>query len=161
MLESLKRKVNDVKEAVNPVELLHALFLDPEFTDLIIRLNTEGEQTSQLIRGVDSKGKQLDEIGGEYSPYTVMIKKEKGQITDHVTLKDTGYFYQSFKTYWDNNEILIEADTTKANEYIVEDLTTRWGKDIIGLSEQNIGVLRDYARQKLPAIIKNKLRSAA
>ena len=161
MFESLKRKVNDVKEAVNPVELLHALFLDPEFTDLIIRLNTEGEQTSQLIRGVDSKGKQLDEIGGEYSPYTVMIKKEKGQITDHVTLKDTGYFYQSFKTYWDNNEILIEADTTKANEYIVEDLTTRWGKDIIGLSEQNIGVLRDYARQKLPAIIKNKLRSAA
>lgn len=157
MFESLKKKVNDVKEAVNPVELLHALFLDPEFTDLIIRLNTEGEQTSQLIRGVDSKGKQLDEIGGEYTEYTRMIKREKGQITDRVTLKDTGYFYQSFKTYWDNNEILIEADTTKANEYIVEDLTTRWGKDIIGLSEQNLGVLRDYARNKIPLLVKAKL----
>jgi len=33
--------------------------------------------------------------------------------------------------------------------------------DIIGLDEQNIGVLRDYARQKLPVIIKNKLKAAA
>jgi hypothetical protein len=89
MFGSLKKKVNDIKEVFDPVELLYELFLDPEFTDLIIKLNTEGEQTSQLIYGVDSKGKQLDEVGGEYSPYTVMIKKEKGQITDHVTLKDT------------------------------------------------------------------------
>lgn len=158
MFESLKKKVNDIKEVFDPVELLYELFLDPEFTDLIIRLNTEGEQTSQLIYGVDSKGKQLDEIGGEYSPYTVMLKKEKGQITDHVTLKDTGEFYRSFKTYWDKSEIVITADTIKEGG---DNLITRWGQDIIGLDEQNIGVLREYAKQKLPVIIKNKLRSAA
>lgn len=160
MFESLKKRVNDVVEALNPADLFYELFMDDEFRDLIIRLNTEGEQTSQLIYGVNSKGQQLDEVGGEYSPYTVMIKKEKGQITDHVTLKDTGRFYRSFKTYWDDSakEIVITADT------IVEggdNLIDRWGREIIGLDEQNIGVLREYAKQKLPVIIKNKMRSAA
>ena len=97
-----------------------SLFLDPEFTDLIIRLNTEGEQTSQILFMVlTAKVKQLDEIGGEYSPYTVMLKKEKGQITDHVTLKDTGEFYRSFKTYWDKSEIVITADTIKKKVEII------------------------------------------
>lgn len=156
MFESLKKKVNEIKEVFDPVELLYELFLDPEFTDLIIRLNTEGEQTSQLIYGVNSKGKQLDEVGGEYSPYTVMIKKEKGQITDHVTLKDTGTFYKSFKTYWDEQakEIVITADTIKEGG---DNLIDRWGREIIGLDEQNIGVLRDYARNKIPLLVKRKL----
>jgi hypothetical protein len=160
MFESLRKKVSDVTEILNPVELLYELFMEDEFRDLIIRLNTEGEQTSQLIYGIDSKGKQLDDIGGEYSPYTVMLKKDKGQITDHVTLKDTGEFYHSFRLYWLENEgaIHITADTMKDGG---DDLITRWGQDIIGLDEQNLGVLRDYAKQRLPVIIENKLKSAA
>lgn len=133
------------------------LFLDKAFTDLIVRLNTEGESTSQLIGGIDSKNEKLDDIGGEYSPYTVMIKKDKGQIIDRVVLRDTGYFYSSFKTFFKNEEdgvILITADTIKEGG---DDLITRWGRDIIGLNETNLGVLRDYARTKIVLIVNKRL----
>ncbi|MES2287769.1 MAG: hypothetical protein V4547_18925 [Bacteroidota bacterium] len=154
MFEKLTNKTKRLK-LPTVKEIFRELFLDKEFTALIKRLNTEGEQTSQLIYGVDSKDRPLDEIGGEYSPYTVMLKKDKGQITDHVTLKDTGYFYSSFKTFWRNDKdgaIQITADTIKEGG---DDLITRWGKDIIGLDETNLGVLREYAKKKLGLIISN------
>lgn len=144
-------------QSLNIKDVFFELFQDKEFTDLIVRLNTQGEQTSQLIYGVNSKDESLESIGGEYSPYTVAIKKDKGQITDHVTLKDTGYFYSSFKTYWrdeGDGAIQITADTIKEGG---DDLITRWGKDIIGLDETNLGVLRDYARTKIVSIIQNKI----
>ncbi len=145
---------------LNVRDVFRLLFLDEEFTDLIIRLNTQGEQTSQLIYGVDSKDTNLGDIGGEYSPYTVMLKKEKGQITDHVTLKDSGAFYSSFKCVWlasGNGAIKITADTIKDGD----DLMDRWGKDILGLDEINLGILRDFARNKITQIIKSKLNQAA
>lgn len=139
---------------ITPEDVFYELFLDKEFTDLILRLNTEGEQTSQLIHGINRNDESLDDIGGEYSPYTVMIKKDKGQITDYVTLKDTVEFYHSFKTYWKDGAIVITADTIKEGG---EDLIARWGKEIIGLSEDNIGILREYAKTKIVGIVKTKL----
>lgn len=136
-------------------QIYRELFLDKEFTDLIVRLNTQGEQTSQLIYGVNSKDESLDDIGGSYSPYTILLKKDKGQITDHVTLKDTGHFYSSFKTLWSaqgDGVIEITADTIKDGG---DDLIERWGRDIIGLDETNIGVLREYAKKKVNLIIHN------
>lgn len=160
MFSAITNKLNAI-ESLNMRDMFRQLFLDHEFTDLIIRLNTEGEQTSQLIYGVDSNDTDLSDIGGEYSPYTIMLKKEKGQITDHVTLKDTGAFYRSFRTYWKasgNGAIQIKADTIKEGG---DDLLSRWGRDIVGLNEQNLGVLRDYARTKIKSIVLNQLKQAA
>lgn len=142
---------------LNIKDVFFELFQDKEFTDLIVRLNTEGEQTSQLIYGVNSQDVSLETIGGKYSQTTINLKTDKGQITDWVTLKDTGYFYSSFKTYWrdeGDGVIQITADTIKEGG---DDLITRWGKDIIGLDETNIGILRDYARTKIVSIIKTKI----
>lgn len=161
MFQKLLDRFNTLNKiaALDARGIFYQLFLDKDFNDLIIRLNTEGEQSSQLIYGVNSKGEDLDEIGGPYSPYTVMLKKDKGQITDHVTLKDTGFFYRSFRTHWlQTGEIQITADTIKEGG---DDLITRWGKDIIGLDDYNLGVLRDYARAKLPALIIKNIKSAA
>lgn len=157
MFETLINKANKLK-LPTVKQIFKELFNDKEFTDLIIRLNTEGEQTSQLIYGVDSRGVDLENatpMAGEYSPYTVMMKKEKGQITDHVTLKDTGYFYHSFKTFWRNEKngaILITADTIKEGG---DDLITRWGKDIIGLDEMNLGILSQFAKSKILKLLAN------
>ncbi len=156
MFAELKKKLKRFK-LPSPKEVFYQLFRDKEFTSLIVRLNTEGEQTSQLIYGVNYNDKPLDEIGGEYSPYTVMLKKDKGQITDHVTLKDTGEFYKSFKTFWRNEKngvIQITADTIKE---LGVDLIDRWGREIIGLSEDNIGVLRVMAKDKIIKIIRKKI----
>lgn len=140
-------------ELPQPKAIFFQLYIDNDFKSLIIRLNTEGERTSQLIHGVNYENQPLDEIGGIYSPYTVMLKKDKAQITDHVTLKDTGEFYSSFKVSWINDgdgTIQITADTIKE---LGVDLTERWGKQIVGLSEENIQILRDYARNKIGKII--------
>lgn len=160
MFSAITKKTQAVIK-LNQRDVFRMLFLDNEFTDLIIRLNTEGEQTSQLIYGVNAKGQDLSDIGGEYSPYTKALKREKGQITDHVTLKDTGYFYRSFRAVWraeNNGTILITADTIKEGG---DNLIERWGRDIIGLDDQNLQILIEVARKKTIEIVRYQLKQAA
>ena len=77
--------------------------IDREVQDEIIRLNTEDQLYEE---GIDSQGRSL----GEYTPYTIEIKKSKGQRVDHITLKDTGAFYASFKVRATKTDLIIEAD---------------------------------------------------
>src|SRR3990167_10889860 len=68
------------------------------FQDLVIELNTE----KQLYdKGEDSTGKRLSDIGGDYSPVTMEISKEKGKpkkSASDINLYDTGDFYKSFRS---------------------------------------------------------------
>ena len=45
--------------------------------------------------GINSLGIRIDTYD-PYSPYTVRVKKEKGQPYDRVTLRDTGDFHTEF-----------------------------------------------------------------
>ena len=136
-----------------------ALFQDPDFKALIIELNT----IDQLYNhGIDSDGKKLMNERGlnAYSPKTVEIKKEKGQPTDRITLLDTGEFYASFKCKWvsdGDGEILITANTIKDET----DLLVEWGQDILGLDEDSIVKLQNYARTWMTDIVRGKLKLAA
>ena len=160
MLEAITSRVQAI-QGITIRDLYRELFYSADFAAFIIRLNTEGEQTSQLIHGVDSTNTDLSTIGGDYSPYTVAIKQDKGQITDFVTLKDTGYFYRSFRCLFrdsGNGSIVITADTMKETG---QDLMTRWGKDILGLDEQNLQLLRERSIVLLREILRRKLKIAA
>lgn len=122
-----------------------------EFLEYIVELNTE----NQLFdKGVDSKGRLLDEIGGGYSPYTIELKKAKGQPTDRVTLKDTGDFYRSFKAFLDSGkDITIYADAIKDTT----DLVQEWGANIIGLNKDSLILLKNKSLQILLPYIRKKL----
>ena len=109
---------------------------EEDVIDLIIYLNTE----EQLFQGVDAEGRELAEIGGAYAPITVAIKRTEGQPFDRVTLRDTGEFYKSFDVRPLRDGFEIVADTVKENQ----DLTERWGKDIIGLNELSIEQLQAF-----------------
>ena len=61
----------------------------------------------QLFSGKDKQGK---EIIPEYTPTTIAIKKEKGQPTDRVTLKDTGEWHRSLFMKTESNKIFIDSD---------------------------------------------------
>lgn len=130
---------------------MRVLSQDRSFTDYIIELNTQ----SQLFdKGIDSTGRSLEDVGGGYSPYTIEIKKSKGQPTDRVTLKDTGDFYQSFRVYLDSrSDLVITADTIKDTT----DLLREWGKDIIGLTQDSLELLVLRAKLILIPYVKNKL----
>lgn len=137
--------------------LMRQLFINTEFTDLIIELNT----IEQLYnKGIDSTGDSI----GEYQPATIegtsnfLGKKQKGQPYDRVTLKDTGEFYASFRTKWEaSGNIIITADVLKDGTNLLE----AWGRDILGLTEENLGRLRDKAIQILVPIIKRELLANA
>lgn len=99
--------------------------------ELIIRLNTE----DQLFdKGIDSKGRSLDSIGGSYSPVTIEIKRSKGQRTDHITLKDTGDFYNTWDVIVSNDGFEPTADPIKDDTNLFDE----WGDDITGLTDESL-----------------------
>lgn len=128
-----------------------------EFKTLVIKLNTEGLPTSQLfIRGEDSTGKRLDEIGGEYSPFTIQEKNKKRQPTNRVTLKDTGDFYMTFDVIPFKGGFIIEADTIKDGRNLEDD----WGDDIIGLNDENIQLVLEFYKRAIQFKLNTVLNAA-
>lgn len=116
----------------------------PEFIDLIIELNTKNQLYD---KGVDSLGDRI----GSYSPKTKAIKDANSQISDHVTLNDTGKFYDSFKVYINSQkDFVISADTIKDTD----DLIFKYGKDILGLNEDSLKILRESAKNILIPYVK-------
>lgn len=83
----------------------------------------------QLFQGKDSSGK---EITPEYTPFTKMIKRAKGQPSDRVTLKDEGDFYQSWKLLADKFPVMFDASDLKAPK-----LFEKYGDDTKGLDQKN------------------------
>lgn len=152
------------------------LFLDPQFTNLIIQLNTENQLFEKGVRSDGYPLWQIDQSpspsrefsqGGVYAkstedgiPGKFVGKKEKGLPIDRITLYDKGAFYKSFKCYWEdsgNGGIRISAQTIKDGF----DLMDRFGEEILGLTEDSLSILREVARTKLKQIVLNQIKKAA
>ncbi len=131
-------------------ELIKVLSEDKSFIDLIIGLNT---QKQLFDKGIDSTGRSLESIGGLYSFETVKIKNELGQPTDRVTLKDTGDFYESFRVFFRDGNLVITADTIKDTDNLID----RWGADILGLTGESLSVLREKAKSIIIPYVRKKL----
>lgn len=129
------------------------------FQQLVIRLNTEGEATSQLYElNEDSKGRKLSDIGGDYSPFTIEYAKSKGQpkkSASDIDLKDTGAFYLSFTIEPYLGGFVIEADPVKDEN----NLFTDWGIDIVGLNEQNLQIVIDFYKNAIQQKLNEKIRA--
>jgi hypothetical protein len=110
-----------------------------EFVFEIIRI----EQLFE--RGIDSQGRSL----GEYSPYSIEIKRSKGQRYDHITLKDTGAFYESFTMYIYKNYFEIDADPIKKDTNGEEtNLFDEYGIDILGITQENMEKVRQRIKDE-------------
>ena len=124
---------------IKEIFIFNIVFNDPRVKDLIIDLNTE----KQLFdKGIDSKGRPLKSIGGDYSYLTKDIKSFHHQPFDRITLKDSGDFYRSFEVKAFAGNIHIIADTMKDDD----NLTTRWGSDILGLTDESKNKLIAFAK---------------
>jgi hypothetical protein len=73
-----------------------------------------------------------------YSPYTEMVKKLKGAPTSRVTLRDEGDFHYSFYIEFETDGFKIRASDWKE-----EDLVKSYGKEILGLTDENFLEVRD------------------
>lgn len=124
-------------------DMLHELSEHVEFTDYIIELNTKNQLYD---KGIDAKGERI----GSYSPKTKAIKDANGEISDHVTLLDTGKFYESFRVFLQGSDLIISANTIKDTD----DLIFKYGQDILGLNEDSLEKLRLKAKLILIPYVK-------
>lgn len=93
----------------------------------IVEMNTE----EQLFkRGENALGVSMKTYA-PYKPVTIQIKKDKGQPTDRVTLRDTQAFQKSFFIFADNKAAWFKATDKKAQK-----LYDKYG-EIFGLTVEN------------------------
>lgn len=105
--------------------------LDKELAK-IIRKN-EGKIVSLVKQrlfnfGVDGDGKK---ITPDYSLGTIRSKKEKGQRTSHVTLRDEGLFYKGFYIRMDKYDVILSSTDDKTSF-----LLDKYGQAILQFTSQ-------------------------
>lgn len=88
---------------------------------------------SQLENGLTSEGSPVEP---PYREFTKEIKKEKGQRTDRVTLRDEGDFYGGF--FFETKEFPIGI---WSRDQKTIPLTQKYSHEIFGLTQQNQSVL--------------------
>lgn len=110
----------------------------------VIRLNTD----EQLFnKGIDSEGDSL----GDYSEVSVQVY---GKRRGHIQLYDEGDFYNSFRVSVTSNEIQIYADDSSKYD---SPLTTIYGEDILGLTDENMIILVELLKENYLKEINAKL----
>ncbi len=112
----------------------------------IVELNSE----IQLYeKGENRKGVEL----ASYAPYsraTIAIKREKGQPTGRVTLRDTGDFHRSFFIEYTSDSFEITASDHKTY-----DLVKEYGEDIFGLTDEHFkDIAEHYVKPELIKLFK-------
>ena len=155
MFELVRNKIKYLMQ-INTSVLIQKIIQEDEILKAqIIDLNTE----NQLFeKGIDSLGRTLESIGGNYSPYTIQIKLSKGHPTDRITLNDTGAFYNSFKVKAPQRAKYIEitANPYKDGTNIIEE----WGGAILGLTTENKEFLANEIKIRLLDKIREYLLAA-
>lgn len=145
-------KILDNIIALDENKLINEVLSVREFQEFIIDLNTEG----QLRKGVNSLGVSLSKIGGDYSLRTLVISAKKGRPKKSkslVDLHDEGDLYRSFRIVIKPKSFIIEADTDKGDT----DLLQRYGKDVLGLTDEHLQIVIDALRQKIIPLFKREI----
>lgn len=113
-LSSLRRLRNEVpKQAYKIIHELNEKILD------YVR------EKQLFEKGIDGKGNLLK----PYTPFTIAMKKLKGEVYNRTTLLDTEDFYKAFYLEASNMEITIWSRDIKT-----EKLVEKYGKDIFLLT---------------------------
>lgn len=119
--------------------VLYNVWSNPKVQIFVEQLNTEGQNTSQLYeQGVNSLGASL----GEYSPFTINMKLHGNgdRRISHITLKDTGEFYESVVMSPFTKGFKIDADAQKDDDNLFD----IYGKEILGLTDENLQILIEF-----------------
>lgn len=141
LIDNLRQRVTEFHELLQSGRLIQSIILENEY--VITDMNSEDQLYEQ---GINRLGVNIMDYA-PYSPLTIEIKKEKGQPYNRVTLRDEGDFEQSFYVESDTQQFTI-----KAADWKTEDLIQRYGRQILGLTEENkIILIWEYIYPELKA----------
>lgn len=129
-ITDLRKRVADFNEALTSGRLMQDIIWDNDA--YIIDMNAE-EQLFE--RGINRLGVEIMDYA-PYNPVTIEIKEAKGQPTNRVTLRDEGDFESSFFLEVGDKQFEI-----KASDFKTEDLIKKYGRQILGLTDENIAIL--------------------
>lgn len=147
ILTDLRNKVAQAENNINSGKWVQQIIYDNEA--YIVDLNAEEQLYEQ---GVNSLGVSISDYA-PYSPVTIEIKKAKGQPTNRITLRDEGDFESSFFLEVGQNQFEI-----KASDWKTEELIKKYGRQILGLTNENIEkLIWDFIYPDLLSKLKNEL----
>lgn len=129
-IDDLLKRVVKFNDELTSGRLVQKIIWDNEA--YIIDMNAEEQLFEQ---GVNRLGVEISDYA-PYSPVTIAIKEAKGQPTNRVTLRDEGDFESSF--YLEVGDKQFEI---KASDFKTEDLIKKYGRQILGLTDENISIL--------------------
>lgn len=129
-ITDLRNRVANFNEALTSGRLIQNIIWDNEA--YIVDLNAEEQLYEQ---GINRLGVEIADYA-PYSPVTIAIKEAKGQPTNRVTLRDEGDFASSFFLEVGDKQFEI-----KASDFKTEDLIRKYGRQILGLTDENIAIL--------------------
>lgn len=129
-IDDLLKRVVQFNDELTSGRLMQKIIWDNEA--YIIDMNAEEQLFEQ---GVNRLGVSIMDYA-PYSPVTIAIKEAKGQPTNRVTLRDEGDFQSSF--YLEVGDKQFEI---KASDFKTEDLIKKYGRQILGLTDENISIL--------------------
>lgn len=96
----------------------------------------------QMMKGQTAIG---DRIKPEYTPFTVQIKEAKGQISDHVTLKDEGDFHRGLFLNTNQWPAIFDGKDSKTG------MLTEKYENVLGLTKPS---KKEFAEEIRPDVIK-------
>lgn len=128
----LQAKVKTLNDGITSGLFVREIIDDGLTTAFILDANSEDQLFEQ---GINRLGIDIMDYA-PYSPLTIEIKEEKGQPTDRVTLRDYGDFESSF--FLEVNDTQFEI---KASDFKTEELIKKYGREILGLTNENIAKL--------------------
>lgn len=129
-IDDLLKRVVKFNDELTSGRLVQKIIWDNEA--YIIVMNAEEQLFEQ---GVNRLGVSIMDYA-PYSPVTIAIKEAKGQPTNRVTLRDEGDFESSFFLEVGDKQFEI-----KASDFKTEDLIKKYGRQILGLTDENIAIL--------------------
>ena len=129
-IDDLLKRVVKFNDELTSGRLVQKIIWDNEA--YIIDMNAEEQLFEQ---GINRLGVEISDYA-PYSPVTIAIKEAKGQPTNRVTLRDEGDFESSF--YLEVGDKQFEI---KASDFKTEDLIKKYGRQILGLTDENISIL--------------------
>lgn len=146
----LKNRVITFNEGLVSGMYIQRIIMDNEA--YIVDLNAQDQLYEE---GVNRLGVSIMDYA-PYRPLTIAIKEQKGQPTNRVTLRDTGDFENSF--YLEVGDKQFEV---KASDWKTESLIKKYGRQILGLTDENISsLIWDYIypdlMEKAREVILNK-----
>ena len=145
MNTALRSKIEPLEKFLNETDQV-VLGLVQADEDLVLDLNRDEQLYDE---GRDATGRT---ITPRYTPFTVSIKRIKGQPTDRVTLKDTGSFYRSFDIKYGPDYFEIIATDRKTKK-----LQKKYGDQILGLDDDSLQLIIDLYRGELIQYLRKNL----